>query len=88
MWAKSPPSSTLATHSCQAACSRDRTTGAAAAAFGGYRERFTWVDLPACVTVVQGEDMGRPSRLDIDLIADDDRVESPAPAAPIPACGR
>jgi len=51
----------------------DPATGAAAAAFGGYLRALGLLDVPAQVTVLQGEDMGRPSRLLID-ITNDDRV--------------
>jgi PhzF family phenazine biosynthesis protein len=52
----------------------DPATGAAAAAFGGYLRALALVDIPARVTILQGEDMGRPSRLLVDLVAGDDRV--------------
>lgn len=52
----------------------DPATGAAAAAFGGYLRALGLVDPPARVTIQQGEDMGRPSRLLVDIPADDDRV--------------
>jgi predicted PhzF superfamily epimerase YddE/YHI9 len=43
------------------------------------------VDLPARITILQGEDKGRPSRLLVHLSAGDDRVEVAGPAAPIPS---
>jgi PhzF family phenazine biosynthesis protein len=52
----------------------DPATGAAAAAFGGYLRSLGLVPLPARVTVLQGADMGRPSRLLVDIAADDPRV--------------
>ena len=52
----------------------DPATGAAAAAFGGYLRALGLVELPAEVTLFQGEDMGRPSRLLVHLDADDARV--------------
>lgn len=52
----------------------DPATGAAAAAFGGYLRALGHLDLPAHVTVLQGQDMGRPSRLLLDISHDDDRV--------------
>ncbi len=55
----------------------DPATGAAGAAFGGYLRALGLVDVPAQVTVLQGEDMGRPSRLLID-ITNDDRVRAAA----------
>jgi len=41
----------------------DPATGPAAAAFGGYLRALALIDIPARVTILQGEDMGRPSRL-------------------------
>ena len=61
----------------------DPATGAAAAALGGYLRALQLVALPAQVTVLQGVDMGRPSRLLIDLTADDDRVRVTGTASPI-----
>lgn len=52
----------------------DPATGAAAAAFGGYLRALGLVDMPAHVTVLQGEDMGRRSRLLIDIDSGDDRI--------------
>ena len=52
----------------------DPATGAAAAAFGGYLRSLALVDVPCDVTILQGEDMGRPCELHIRLEADDDRV--------------
>lgn len=46
----------------------DPATGAAAAAFGGYLRSLGFVTAPGRVLVFQGEDMGRPSRLDISLV--------------------
>ena len=48
----------------------DPATGAAAAAFGAYLRDIGAVTAPAVVTVIQGEDMGRPSRLEVDIRAD------------------
>ena len=45
----------------------DPATGAAAAALGGYLRELGLVDVPATVTVHQGEDMGRPSLLVVDI---------------------
>lgn len=53
----------------------DPATGAAAAAFGGYLRALALVDVPARVTILQGADMGRPSRLLVDLAACDERVQ-------------
>jgi PhzF family phenazine biosynthesis protein len=41
----------------------DPATGAAAAALGGYLREGAHVELPADIVVLQGADMGRPSRL-------------------------
>lgn len=48
----------------------DPATGAAAAAFGGYLRELGLVTTPATVTVHQGDDFGRPSRLTIGIPAD------------------
>ena len=53
----------------------DPATGAAAAAFGGYLRRLALVDLPSRVVVLQGRQMGAPSRLVIDLGRSSDTVE-------------
>lgn len=47
----------------------DPATGAAAAALGGYLRALGLVDLPARVTVLQGEEMGRPSELTVHIPA-------------------
>lgn len=47
----------------------DPATGAAAAAFGGYLRALSLVPTPGRVSVMQGHDMGAPSRLLIDLDA-------------------
>jgi PhzF family phenazine biosynthesis protein len=62
----------------------DPATGAAAAAFGGYLRELGLVDLPARITILQGADMGRPSRLLVHLSRGGDRVEVTGTAAPIP----
>jgi PhzF family phenazine biosynthesis protein len=48
----------------------DPATGAAAAAFGGYLRELGLVDPPVTVTVRQGDDMGRPGVLTVDIPAD------------------
>jgi PhzF family phenazine biosynthesis protein len=48
----------------------DPATGAAAAAFGGYLRELGLVDPPARVVVHQGDDLGRPSLLRIDIPSD------------------
>jgi PhzF family phenazine biosynthesis protein len=60
----------------------DPATGAAAAAFGGYLRALSLVELPARVTLLQGEDMGRPSRLLVDIAADE-RVRVTGGASPL-----
>lgn len=45
----------------------DPATGAAAAAFGGYRRDLGLVDPPATVTIHQGVDLGRPSVLQVGI---------------------
>jgi len=52
----------------------DPATGAAAAAFGGYLRDLGLIRPPATITLLQGHDMGRPSRLVVDVPADDTRV--------------
>jgi PhzF family phenazine biosynthesis protein len=47
----------------------DPATGAAAAALGAYLRELGLVEPPATVTILQGEDMGRPGRLLVDLHA-------------------
>jgi PhzF family phenazine biosynthesis protein len=50
----------------------DPATGAAAAALGAYLRALGQVQPPATVTVTQGEDMGRPSTLLVDVPPGDD----------------
>jgi PhzF family phenazine biosynthesis protein len=52
----------------------DPATGAAAAAFGGYLLATGRVSEPVRLTLRQGEDMGRPSLLTVDLDPADPRV--------------
>jgi PhzF family phenazine biosynthesis protein len=47
----------------------DPATGAAAAALGAYLRELGLVEPPATVTILQGEDLGRPGRLLVDLHA-------------------
>ena len=47
----------------------DPATGAAAAAFGGYLRALGLVDVPATITILQGEDNGTPSLLRVDLLS-------------------
>jgi PhzF family phenazine biosynthesis protein len=48
----------------------DPATGAAAAGFGGYLRELDLVALPATVTIHQGDDMGRPGVLIVDIPAE------------------
>ncbi|MFY0407102.1 PhzF family phenazine biosynthesis protein [Solicola sp. PLA-1-18] len=52
----------------------DPATGAAAAAFGGYLRALGLATPERQVTVLQGHDMGRPSRLLVDLVPASTRV--------------
>jgi PhzF family phenazine biosynthesis protein len=45
----------------------DPATGAAAAAFGGYLREARLVAVPATILILQGEAMGRPSRLTVEI---------------------
>jgi PhzF family phenazine biosynthesis protein len=47
----------------------DPATGAAAAAFGAYLRALGLVDVPATVTLHQGDDLGRPSLIGVDIPA-------------------
>jgi PhzF family phenazine biosynthesis protein len=53
----------------------DPATGAAAAALGTYLRELGYVEPPATVTILQGEDMGRPGRLLVDLHADRPEID-------------
>lgn len=48
----------------------DPATGAAAAAFGGYLRELRLISLPATITIHQGDDMGRPGLLTVDIPAE------------------
>ncbi|MFF8371657.1 PhzF family phenazine biosynthesis protein [Streptomyces lydicus] len=63
----------------------DPATGAAAAAFGGYLRTLGLVTEPVRVHLRQGEDMGRPSDLYVDIRPDDDRIRVTGAAVPLPA---
>jgi PhzF family phenazine biosynthesis protein len=62
----------------------DPATGAAAAAFGAYLRELELVTPPARVTIHQGDDMGRPSLLLIDLDAGDGAIHVTGQAVRIP----
>ncbi|MES9538355.1 PhzF family phenazine biosynthesis isomerase [Actinomadura sp. NPDC000600] len=59
----------------------DPATGAAAAAFGGYLRSLGLVAPPARFTIRQGEDMGRPSRLLVDVPSGDTGISVSGTAA-------
>ncbi|WP_442814979.1 PhzF family phenazine biosynthesis protein [Streptomyces sp. NBC_01775] len=61
----------------------DPATGAAAAAFGGYARELGIVPEESRFTLHQGEDMGRPGELTVDLRAGDPRVHVSGTAARI-----
>jgi PhzF family phenazine biosynthesis protein len=62
----------------------DPATGAAAAAFGAYLRELGLVDAPTVVTVHQGEDLGRPSVLTVDIPAGDGPITVSGHAVEIP----
>jgi predicted PhzF superfamily epimerase YddE/YHI9 len=69
----------------------DPATGAAAAALGGLLREQGLVTPPATVTLLQGADMGRPSRLTVDVPQDPAsgiRVTGSAVALPDGGAGR
>jgi PhzF family phenazine biosynthesis protein len=53
----------------------DPATGASAAAFGAYLRELGLVQPPATVTILQGEDLGRPGRLLVDIHADRPEID-------------
>lgn len=61
----------------------DPATGAAAAAFGGYLRALGLVTPAAQVTILQGEDMGRPSLIVVDIPLGDDGITVTGQAVPI-----
>ena len=63
----------------------DPATGAAAAAFGGYLRALGRVRAPRRISIRQGEDMGRPSELLLDVRPDDPRITVTGGAVPLPA---
>jgi PhzF family phenazine biosynthesis protein len=66
----------------------DPATGAAAAAFGAYLRALELVTPPVRVTIHQGDDLGRPSLLLVDLDADPGSgVRVTGGAVPIPDDG-
>jgi len=65
----------------------DPATGAAAAAFGAYARELGLTGEEARLTLHQGEDMGRPGRLEVTLRAGDPRVRVSGAAVRIPTAG-
>ncbi|MGV9321300.1 PhzF family phenazine biosynthesis isomerase [Streptomyces sp. NPDC003660] len=63
----------------------DPATGAAAAAFGGYLRTLGLVTAPSTIAIRQGEDMGRPSDLTIEVDPYETPVRVTGRAVPIPA---
>jgi PhzF family phenazine biosynthesis protein len=61
----------------------DPATGAAAAALGAYLRELWVVPDDAVLTLRQGEDMGRPSRITVTLTPGDDRIQVSGTAVPI-----
>ena len=61
----------------------DPATGASAAAFGAYLRELGLVEPPATVTILQGEDLGRPGRLLVDIHADRPEIDVTGAAVPI-----
>ncbi len=61
----------------------DPATGAAAAAFGAYLRELGAVPARTSLTLLQGEDMGRPSLLTVDLVAGQPEVRVSGLAVPI-----
>ena len=61
----------------------DPATGAAAAAYGAYLKELDLVSAPFRFLIRQGEDMGRPSRLLVELVEGDSRVRVSGHAVPI-----
>lgn len=61
----------------------DPATGAAAAALGGYLRTLGLVTRPTTIAIRQGEDMGRPSDLLIDVSPQDPRTRVTGRAVPL-----
>jgi PhzF family phenazine biosynthesis protein len=62
----------------------DPATGAAAAAFGGYLRAVGHITAPTRLTVWQGEDLGRPSELLVEVDPASERIKVTGQAVPIP----
>ncbi|WP_030622705.1 PhzF family phenazine biosynthesis isomerase [Streptomyces sclerotialus] len=61
----------------------DPATGAAAAAFGGYLRTLGLAPAAGAITIRQGEDMGRPSELRVEVSPHDARMRVTGHAVPI-----
>lgn len=61
----------------------DPATGAAAAALGAYVRELGLVEPPATVTILQGEDLGRPGRLLVDIHEDRPEIDVTGAAVPM-----
>jgi PhzF family phenazine biosynthesis protein len=61
----------------------DPATGASAAALGGYLRELGIVPAPATVALRQGDDMGRPSRITVGLVAGSPGVRVSGNAVPL-----
>jgi PhzF family phenazine biosynthesis protein len=62
----------------------DPATGAAAAAYGAYLRSLGAVELPAILTLHQGDDLGRPSLLLVGVPAGDGGISVTGTAVPMP----
>jgi PhzF family phenazine biosynthesis protein len=65
----------------------DPATGAAAAAFGAYLRELGIVQAPVTLTLHQSYDLGRPSLIQVELRAGDNRVRVSGNAVPITELG-
>lgn len=63
----------------------DPATGAAAAALGAYLRQLGLVHPPAAITIHQGDDMGRPSLLRVEIDPGRDGIRVSGNAVPIPS---
>ncbi|MEX2550922.1 MAG: PhzF family phenazine biosynthesis isomerase [Nitriliruptoraceae bacterium] len=61
----------------------DPATGAAAAALGGYLRDAGFLTPPERITILQGEDLGRPSTLVVDVPADRPGIDVSGSAVPM-----
>ena len=84
VWARVAPSSTPATPSRPAVSSKTPPPALRPPRSADTHAHWGLVELPTRITILQGADMGRPSRLLVDLSTDDDAVQLTGTAAPIP----